>query len=72
MSDRSELEMEKWNKIYDSYRIKGKVSDFRARFGAYKASLILGRDFQEPVDSYLKRKNLEKFMNWDPEIVNLL
>jgi len=65
---RSESEIERWSKLYQSYKNKGKLKEFRTRLGSYKASLILGREFQELVDDYLKRKDLTKFMNWNPEV----
>ncbi len=68
MPNRSELEIERWSKLYQSYKTKGKLKDFRTRLGLYKGSLILGRNFQESSDSYLERKDLTKFMNWNPEV----
>ena len=63
---RSEREIIRWQKVKIKYKLgewKGGLPKFQERLGKYKASLILGRKFQEPVDRYLKRTGLKRF--WD-------
>jgi len=65
---RSHSEIEKWIKYREKYRSgqwKGGMEKFRKRLGRYKASLILGREFQEPVGIFLERKGLKEFWEHD-------
>lgn len=63
---RSESEIERWSKLHSSYKQKGKEKEFNRRLGSYKGSLVLGREFREPTEDYLKRKDLKKFWDWNP------
>lgn len=72
---RSDAEIKSWldmKKKYESGKWKGhlplseRLKVFDKRLNSYKASLILGRDFQESGDSFLNRKGLKKFWDWKP------
>jgi hypothetical protein len=39
---------------------------FRETVAAHKASLIIGKDFGEEPETYLKRRNLKKYWAWQP------
>lgn len=71
----SESEIEHWTEMREKYRKgqwkghlpeKERLKVFDKRLGAHKASLILGRNFQEDTESFLKRKDLKKFWDWQP------
>lgn len=63
---RSELEIERWTKLIESAKKKNKVLEVKIRMNRYKGSLILGREFQEDTEQFLKRKDLKKFWDWNP------
>ena len=58
----SQSEIDKWSRIIDK---QGKKGIERLRF--YMGSLALGRDFQESMESFLKRKGLAEFDKWAKE-----
>lgn len=65
---RSDREIRKWLEMrgkYASGEFKGGIERFTTRVGKYKASIILGRDFQEGGEAYLRRKGMKKFWDYD-------
>jgi hypothetical protein len=58
--------IEYWKKKREIRVRIGKGPDISEDVVRHKASLVLGRDFGEDMDSYLKRKNLKKYMDWKP------
>jgi hypothetical protein len=74
---RSEAEIERWTKMRNDYLAKGYPikawnpkmpykEPFNERVVGYKASLILGREFGENTEAFLKRKGLKEFWDWKP------
>ena len=64
---RSELEIESWMKRKPIYIKKyGGTKQYEEAIGRHKASLALGREFNESTDAYFKRKDLKKFIEWKP------
>lgn len=72
---RSEAEIERWTKLKNEYLAKGLPifnrnpkmpyrEPLNERVTGYKASLILGREFGEDTEAFLKRKGLKEFWNW--------
>ncbi|MDD5474722.1 MAG: hypothetical protein PHU34_11350 [Candidatus Methanoperedens sp.] len=71
MATRSDLEIEKWQKLYESYHAKGQDEAYNQRLGSYRASIAIGRDFNESVEAYLNRKDLKRFWDWTPTLVKI-
>ena len=64
---RSELEIEAWLKKKPIYIKKyGGTKQYEEAVSRHKASLSLGREFGESTESYFKRKDLKKFIDWKP------
>ncbi len=63
---RSDAEIARWRGLVESAKKKNKMPEMQQRINKYKGSIILGRDFQESTEEYLKRKDLKKFWEWIP------
>ena len=67
MSDTSKIFIDAWQKKKPIYIKKyGGTKEYKEAIIRQKASLSLGREFGETTDSYFNRKNLKKFMDWNP------
>lgn len=67
-ANRSDSEIKRWleyKRNYESGKWPGGLEAFKERLSGYKASLVLGRDFLEDTDVYLKRKGLTRFWNYN-------
>lgn len=63
MEERSRLEIERWTKRINKNEKHG-IEDMNR----YRASRIIGREFNETVERYLERKGLTEFDKWATEI----
>lgn len=63
MEERSRLEIERWAKRINKNEKQG-IDDMNR----YRASRIIGRDFNETVERYFERQGLTEFNKWATEI----
>ena len=64
---KSQATIEMWQQYrqnYESGKWQGGIDKYRERLVGYRASLVLGRDFQEDTEAYYKRAGLKEFDDW--------
>lgn len=62
---KSDMWIEQWNDERKKYiRLKKPLKKLDDRIKRHKASLVLGRNFGETLNAYLKRKGLRKYWDW--------